>query len=710
MDKNVLLGLLATCVLLLISVSGNAQDRIPAKTSPPSEFLNTLSTPERAWLRDHPVISVAQDPGWPPIEFADEHGTPSGMTADYLRLIEERLGVKFQQVKNLSWQEAYAQMQRWEIDMTTSVAATPERETFWAFTKPYMTIPLVIVTRSDVTYIADLRELEGKKVAVVAGYVAETWIARDFSQIQLVKVQTTQEALARLQRGEVFACVENMLVVDRFITELKMSDLKITGSTPYNNAQCMAVRKDWAILAGILDQALDSISATERNTIFRKWLPLQYPSAFDYTRLWPVAAILGVVFLGLGTWNWKLAAEIRQRKQAEAELRESETKFRAVAELSPMAIYASSGSEQKAVYINEAFYKIFGFSMEDVPTVGHWWIQAFPDEKYRQQVMDQWTYNIEQAAKINTDVEVLECACTCKDGSAKSIAWVGKTIGDEFWAFGYDFTERRRAEEEIRQLNQTLEERVVKRTAQLAAANQELVAFSYSVSHDLRAPLRAMDGFSAALLEDYADQLDEVALDHLRRIRAGSQRMGVLVDDLLNLSHESRAEMRRERVDITALVREIGADLQRDQPDHQPEWRVAPDLIAGADARMLRVVLTNLLGNAWKFTSHRAEARIEVGTLTAEDALCITLPGLLESVAAATVFFVRDNGAGFDMAYANKLFGAFQRLHSQQEFDGTGIGLALVQRIIHRHGGHIWAVAKVNEGATFFFTLGRSKV
>ena len=246
---------------------------------------------------------------------------------------------------------------------------------------------------------------------------------------------------------------------------------------------------------------------------------------------------------------------------------------------------------------------------------------------------------------------------------------------------------------EIHQLNQTLEQRVSDRTAKLDASNRELVAFSYSVAHDLRSPLRAMDGFSAALLEDYADQLDETGLDHLRRIRSGSQRMGVLIDDLLNLSHETRAEMKWQRVDVTAMVGEIGETLQRAQPNHQPEWVVAPALAAEADPRMLRVVLTNLLDNAWKFTSQRAGARIEVGVVA-------------PAAAGGTVFFVRDNGVGFDMAYADKLFGSFQRLHSQHEFAGTGIGLALVQRIIHRHGGQVWATGKVNEGATFFFTLG----
>jgi PAS domain S-box-containing protein len=449
---NVLLGLLATGLLLLAAVSGNAQNKSPAETSTPNEFLNTLSSPERAWLRDHPVISVAQDPSWPPIEFTDERGTPSGMTADYLSLVEERLGVKFQRVKNLSWQEAYARMKRWEIDMTTTVSVTSERETFWAFTRPYMTIPLVIVTRSDVAYIADLRELAGQKVVVVAGYVAETWIARDFPEIQLVRVQTTQEALARLQRGEVFACVENMLVVDRSITQLKMPDLKISGSTPYNNAQCMAVRKDWAILAGILDQALDSISATERNTIFRKWLPLQYQWGFDYTRLWPVAAILAALFIGLGAWNWKLAAEIRDRKKAEEALRHAQTLLKSVTEGTSDAVYVKD-IQGRYLMFNAAAARIVGKPSEEV--MGQDDTALFPPDEAR--VVMAGDRRVMASGSVHTYEEfVTSGGVTRTFLSAKGPMCdaQGKVTG--LFGIARDITERKQAEESLRRANRAL--------------------------------------------------------------------------------------------------------------------------------------------------------------------------------------------------------------------------------------------------------------
>lgn len=238
---------------------------------------------------------------------------------------------------------------------------------------------------------------------------------------------------------------------------------------------------------------------------------------------------------------------------------------------------------------------------------------------------------------------------------------------------------RSRAEEEVRSYNQRLE-----------AANKELEAFSYSVSHDLRAPLRSMDGFARVLMEKYAPLLDEQGRDYLNRVRAASQRMGTLIEDLLKLSRLTRAELKLTRVDLSELAAEIAQELKTASPEPAVEFRLTPGLMAHADRNLLRQVLENLLSNAWKFTGHVEHPLVEMG---------------VEEIDGQKVFMVRDNGAGFDMVNADRLFAPFQRLHSAGEFPGTGIGLAIVQRVINRHGGRIWVQAAVDQGATFYLTL-----
>ena len=300
-------------------------------------------------------------------------------------------------------------------------------------------------------------------------------------------------------------------------------------------------------------------------------------------------------------------------------------------------------------------------------------------------------------------------AMAARDGHFREEGWRVRKDGTRFWAdvtltalrdrggalrgfakITHDKTESRNAEEQIRRLNTDLEERVRLRTGELARAVKDLEAFSYSVSHDLRAPLRAIDGFSQALLGRAGFLVDQ-GRHYLDRIRAGASRMSELIDDLLLLSRVSRSDLRRAPVDIGRLAGAVIADLRRVDPGREVEVRVADGMNVIADERLLAIALENLIGNAWKFTGRRERAQIGIG-VEARDGDC--------------VFFVRDNGAGFDMAYADKLFGAFQRLHDASEFEGTGIGLATAHRVITRHGGRIWAEGRPGAGATFFFTLG----
>jgi PAS domain S-box-containing protein len=301
-------------------------------------------------------------------------------------------------------------------------------------------------------------------------------------------------------------------------------------------------------------------------------------------------------------------------------------------------------------------------------------------------------------------------AVAARDGHFREEGWRVRQDGTRFWAdvtltalrdrggalrgfadITHDKTETRAAEERIQQLNAELEERVRDRTAELARAVAELEAFSYSVSHDLRAPLRAIDGFSQALLGGAAASLDEKGRHYLDRIRAGAARMSELIDDLLLLSRVSRSDLRRAPVDVSALAAAIVSDLRRRDPERDVAVTIADGMHAVADQRLLAIALENLIGNAWKFTARRPTAHIEIG---------------VEDGGGEPVYFVRDDGAGFDMAYADKLFGAFQRLHAATEFEGTGIGLATAQRVINRHGGSIRAEGRPGAGATFFFTLG----
>ncbi|NUM43822.1 MAG: PAS domain S-box protein [Anaerolineales bacterium] len=372
----------------------------------------------------------------------------------------------------------------------------------------------------------------------------------------------------------------------------------------------------------------------------------------------------------------KLNAELEQRvKDRTAALQESEERFRMLFEESPDAIWIIEPHEGtgsgRILDCNEAACRMTGYTREELIGAEDSLINAGPDvpdylEKLRQG--RHLTFEDLNRRKDGTiyPIEVSTSLLTLR----------GKQI---ILGVDRDITERKRAEDELRQANEAM-----------LAVNQELEAFSYSVSHDLRAPLRAIDGFSTMLMEMYAPQLDEQGQRYVANVQQAAQRMGTLIDDLLKLSRVSRKEFHREACSLSHIAEEILQALQTQTPERHATIRIQPDLTGSGDPSLLRVMLENLLGNAWKFSGKQPHAEISFG---------------MSIQAKGKVYFVRDNGAGFDMAYADRLFGAFQRLHRYEEFEGTGIGLATVQRIVHRHGGQIWAEAAVEQGASFYFTL-----
>ena len=388
----------------------------------------------------------------------------------------------------------------------------------------------------------------------------------------------------------------------------------------------------------------------------------------------------------------KVARDVSERKQVERALRLSEAEFRTLAETMPQIVWATR-ADGGNIYFNQHWMDYTGLTLEE--SLGDGWNKPFHPED-RQRAWDAW-----QKAVAGGGSYSLECRLRRADGSYRWWWIMGAPFkaadGNILKWFGtcLDITERRQAEEKIHQLNAELEQRVVERTAQLEAANQELEAFSYSVSHDLRAPLRAVNGFAGIVLEDFGPQLPEAGRNHLERIRAGAQRMGVLIDDLLTFSRLSRQSVNRQTVNSTRIVNEVWDELKPQREGRQIEIKIGDLPACHGDAALLKQIWVNLISNAVKYTRGREPAIVEVG--------CARENG-------AEVFFVRDNGAGFDMKYADKLFGVFQRLHRADEFEGTGVGLAIVQRIVHRHGGRVWAEAEVNRGATFYFTIGETKL
>jgi len=383
--------------------------------------------------------------------------------------------------------------------------------------------------------------------------------------------------------------------------------------------------------------------------------------------------------------------DVTEQRRTEELLEESESRFRTMADGAPVLLWMA-GQDSNCTFFNQGWLTFTGRPLE--MECGSGWAAGVHPEDF------QHCMHLYLNAFVERRDFRMEYRLRRADGLYRWILDTGRPRFASDGSFeGYigsciDITELRESAAGLRRLNDELEDRVELRTSELKRANQELEAFSYSISHDLRAPLRAIDGFSNILKELHAKDLDENGLHYLDRICRGAERMGELIDDLLDLARLTRSELRPVGVDLGELARVVLEDLRKNDPGRNVQVVIGEGLGATGDARLLRILLENLIGNAWKFTQNRKDARIELGRgVTADGKPC---------------YRIQDNGAGFNMAYADKLFSPFQRLHRESEFEGTGIGLATVARIVQRHGGKVWAEGAPDLGATFFFTLGEA--
>ncbi len=680
-------GILAFILTLGILTACGGQPVAPAETPPVS------------------VLHIVMDDNYPPYVFKDEEGNLRGILIDQWKLWEERAGVKAE-ITALPWGEALSAMKAGQYDVIDTIFQTAEREAIFDFTEAYAQIEVRIFFPNSISGIAAAEDLKGFHVAVKSGDAnADYLLERGVTNLSYYDSYAAIIQAAAAKQETIF-------VIDQPPALYFLYKNGIQGwfkSSPplYSGAFHRAVKKGDAATLKLVQDGFARLSPAEYQALNERWMGVGPDDRLQQWIPWLGfgGASAALVIILLFSFNYTLQRQVSKRTQelerALIHLRQSENRFQLAMQATSDGLWdwnLTSGE----VYYSPGYLRMLGYKADEFDsTYAAWRERVHPDD-----VAEAERALAEHQAGRRTQYAV-EFRLKAKDGSWRWIFARGKVVerdaqenATRMIGTHTDITARKEIDErlrereaQVRRLNAELEQRVQVRTSQLEAANKELEAFAYSVSHDLRAPLRAIEGFSFILLRDHAGQLDEKVRTLLERIQKANQNMSQLVDALLLLSRMTRAELNRREVNLSRLALGIAETLRQGDPERQVEFVIARDIQANGDPQLLGAALENLLGNAWKFTSKCAAARIEFGA--AEQA-------------GETVYFVKDNGVGFNMAYANKLFMAFQRLHKPSEYEGTGIGLATVQRIILRHEGRIWAEAEEGKGAAFYFTLKKS--
>jgi len=659
-----------------------------------------LTPTESQWLQQHPIVRMGIDPGYGPYSFIDKDGRVRGAAIDFLELLSKQLGIRFTLISNLDWSGLMTAVRERRLDAVATVVFLPERKKFLEFTANYLITPLVILTRQNTPQLQSLQQLQNMTIALVQGYSSSKQLLQRFPKLQPYYVKNPLDGLQALALGHVDAYV-GVLGVNSFLSRQNgISDLKINAAFDMaDNGQTIAVRKDWAPLAGIFDKGLKAITAEQRNTIFQRWLPLQAGEIFRLqepslaARLFPwllgLFAIILVGYLIILLWNRQLKRKLHQRlaelAQQNREIDRLGGLLNAMVEASSDAIFVKN-TEGIYQFGNIALEGLLGKPLAEI--IGADDYALFPRqlaEQFRaddRKIMNRKSPLTYEEPVIRPDGTVLPYLTTKGPLIIKD-----HLVG--IFGIARDISELKKTQQALEQSRDELEQRVQQRTRQLEEANKELETFSYTVSHDLKAPLRGIDGYSRLLLEDHAGQLEEEGQIFLQNLRASAEQMSQLIDDLLAYSRLERRHLQPQHIALSTIIKRVENEFLDQLKDVQLQVTI-PSLELNIDADALMLILRNLLGNAIKFSRQAKPPKISIKASKTDNIVCLT---------------VEDNGIGFDMQFHDRIFEIFQRLQRAEEYPGTGIGLAISLKAAGRVGGRLYAKSSSGKGTTFYLEL-----
>jgi len=643
-----------------------------------------LTEKEEAWLKEHPVIRVANDPNWAPLEFIDANGVPRGVSRDYLDRLEETLRVRFESVKDLTWQQAVEKVKKRELDMFSAVRPTPERQHFVNFTDEYTSHPIMIFARDDVAYIGDFAQLNGRRVAGVESYAIYELLESQHPEVELVTAPSIENALRLLAKGEVDAFVGNITTTTYYLKKMGLSQIKVVGETPYRHSLTMAVRKDWTLLISILDKALKAIPQDEHNAIQQRWMPATFEYKADYNWLWkPLVAVL-LIFIVISYWNRRLVQEVVARKKTELELNAQRQQLDDVYRVSPNGLWDWNMRTDEC-FCSPAYFEILGFGAQDFQgnDVNTLWLDlVHPDDKAEIRALHKDSVTSDEAFSI-------EYRLRCKDGRYKWILDKGQVVersakGDPVRMIGsyVDIDVFKQLENQLREAKEGAE-----------AASLAKSLFLANMSHELRTPLNAVLGFSALMTHD--EFMSSAQKDNLHIINSSGQHLLGLINGVLDMSkiEAGHATLNAETTDLHRLLQDVESmmkerALSKGLNFAQKLQSSTPQFVK-IDGGKVKQILINMLGNAIKFTEKGSVVLAAQAKQLEPDQwkLCMT---------------VRDTGVGVPEAKLRTIFEPFIQLEeSAYARNGTGLGLAISNQFAELMGGELNVESEVGKGSLF---------